>query len=155
MKIKNQNRLKDQSNVDGFLKKTHRPETKSKKYGAVEELAFLSTVGAEVGKMNHSRVFSRNMTNSFNAVLKTKTTEELQKPLPATGLPQPVAVVIDKVTLSHRTYQLVGITAPIRGEMTTIYAGMSPVQNHTAVGLAADSKEKVAAMIEPEQLLTR
>jgi hypothetical protein len=70
------------------------------------------------------------MTNSFYAVLKTKTTEDLQEPLPATGLPPPVPVVADKVTLSHRTYQLVGITALIRGEMTNIYAGMSPGQNH-------------------------
>jgi hypothetical protein len=85
----------------------------------------------------------------------------LQEPLLATGLPPPVPVVADKVTLSHQTYQLVGITALIRGEMTNISAGMSPGQNHmfrlgkVRLGYAADLKEKVAAIIEPEQLPTR
>jgi hypothetical protein len=112
-------------------------------------------VGADVGQLNHSRALSQNMTDSFYTVLKDRTSDLLQEPLIATGKPPPLAVVGDKVTLNHRTYQIIGITAPIKGEMTTLYAGMSPVQDHTAVGLAADIKAKIVAIVPAEHLSKR
>jgi hypothetical protein len=164
-----------QRNVEGQLHEEHRPETKEEKQAAKncaraayksikshqsqkeyeQELAFLSTVGADVGELNHSRAFSQSMTDSFHSVLKDQASEQLQTPLPATGLPPPVSIVADKVTLNHRTYQIVGVSTIIKGEMTTLYVGMSPVQDHTGAGLASDIKAKVSTIIPTEQLSSR
>jgi hypothetical protein len=92
------------------------------------------------------------MLNSFYTVLKGQTSEALQQPLAATALPPPTEIVGDKVKVHHRTYQIVGITTHINGEMTTRYAGMSPVHDHNGVGLATDIKLKVAAIVPDEQL---
>jgi hypothetical protein len=106
-------------------------------------MAYLSACGVDIGELNHSKEFLQRLTNSFQKILTNHTEAALAAPLPATVQPDPVAVTADKVTLNHRTYQIVGISTPIKGGMTTVYVGISPAQSHVATGLPDDLEVKI------------
>jgi hypothetical protein len=106
-------------------------------------MAYLSACGVDIEELKHSKEFLQRMANSFQKILNNQTEAVLATPLPATVQPDPVAVIADKVTLNHRTYQIAAISTPTKDGMTTVYVGISPAQSHVATGLSDDLEVKI------------
>lgn len=102
----------------------------------IESIANKAADGIDVGDINHSEAFAKKFTTALHTVIKDKLKEVISEPLPATGLPAPIAVVADKATFGRNTYLITGITAPLQGKMTTAVIDVGVVPDHTGAGLA-------------------
>ena len=82
-------------------------------------LPWFTLSNIDIGEINHSRTFITNFINCVYDVVCQRLTQFLDKELPCTGKPSPVAILVDKSTHKHDTKQstLIGIVALKKGNI--------------------------------------
>ena len=88
----------------------------------------------DVGEINHSREFVRKFVDSVHAVLVDRLKKFLQKPLPSTGKPSPIAILGDKGTIKRDVTQptLIRIASPSKNKLfRKFYMSHPEVLSHT------------------------
>ena len=73
----------------------------------------MSQVNIDIGQINHSEVFARNLLSPCYEELKQRLQHLLNKPLPCTGELRPLNITADKGTLKHDCNQVTMIRTPI------------------------------------------
>ena len=88
----------------------------------------------DVGEINHSRYFVRNFVDSVYSVLIDRLKVFLQKPLPCTGKPSPIAILGDKGTIKRDVTQptLIRVASPGKNKLfRKFYMSHPEVLSHT------------------------
>ena len=68
-------------------------------------LPWFTLSNIDIGEINHSRTFITNFINCVYDIVCQRLTQFLDKELPCTGKPSPVAILVDKSTHKHDTKQ--------------------------------------------------
>lgn len=68
-------------------------------------LPWFTLCNIDIGEVNHSKAFITHFINCVYDVLSQRLTQFLDKELPCTGKPSPVAILVDKSTHKHDTKQ--------------------------------------------------
>ena len=69
--------------------------------------------GTDVGNVNHSKFFVKNLDQSIYETMKDDLRNALQSLLPSTNQKRPLGMVMDKMTPSKRTGQVHAIVVPV------------------------------------------
>lgn len=108
-----------------------------------------------LGDINHGHDFCRNLTHSIFKCLHLRMEEYLTKPLPSTGRPTPIFILVDKYTPHRITGQIIAILAFYEGKMRDISFDYALVHSHTGEGLAEAIHKSLTGVFSNEHLRTR
>ena len=111
--------------------------------------------GANVGDLNHSKIFANEFRKNCAEVLHSQLRQKLDTPLPSTNQRPPVAISVDKMTQKKRLGQITAIgtlvpEAPPDEMVQTYFVGNPVVRNHTGVGLAESAIKELKKVMNKE-----
>jgi len=114
----------------------------------------LDECGADVGTLQHSRMFAAAFVHSLKIASAQMLKDMLLEPLPVlAGLLRPFAVNADKATFVRRTNQIVGLITFVNGEIKAIFLGAHVVNREDQ--LSDQLFEAVTEFTSAENLSTR
>ncbi len=105
--------------------------------------------GTDIGDINHSANFARDLTADIHDIIKNKIATNIKMPLDGTKQLRPVALIADKITPNKRTGHIIDLVVPTpenaitKHLLTTIMLGSEVVKAHDAVGLAKSMLEEL------------
>ena len=108
-----------------------------------KDLLLAHVNGMDIGDINHSADFGKNLTSDIHTIIKNRIKINLDFPLESTGRRRPVALIADKITPNKRTGHIMGLIVPFPENplssdfLAPLMLGSSVVKEHDAIGLAA------------------
>ena len=69
--------------------------------------------GCDVGDLNHSRFFAKQLDNAIHAEMKARMAVKVSAKLDATDQKRPAGLLIDKMTPNKRTGQMHAVVLPV------------------------------------------
>ena len=107
-----------------------------------EDVLTANLNGTDTGDINNGREFARELSKNIVEVMKEKLSENISKPLEATGKRRPLGLVADKITPNKRTGHITALILPVPENplsqpfLNPIMLELPPVVDHTADGLS-------------------
>ena len=112
-----------------------------------EEVLKAHLNGEDVGDLNHSRFFAKDLDKAIYKSMKKSLKFNVNLNLDSTKQKQPAGLVMDKMTPNKRTGQIHGVIIPVpenplsQNLLVPLMLEVPPVKQHDAEGLAKSAKE--------------
>lgn len=112
--------------------------------------------GCDIGDINHSTEFCKNLAQHTSKVIMDRVKEHLGTRLPQTGCLPPCKVAEDGATYRHNTRHITGITTVFPGDkplLQSVFCGAPKGIKSDGASTAKNMAKTVAPYIVPEQYL--
>ena len=103
--------------------------------------------GVDLGDINHSRKFAKELDQAIYETMKTDIKEKVERELDATNIKRPFGLIFDKMTPNKTTGQITGVIIPVpenplsESFLFPIMLALPTVKDHSAEGLAVSVKK--------------
>ena len=114
-----------------------------------KDLLLAQLNGTDIGDINHSADFARELTTDIFKIIKNKIIRNIEVPLDSTKQLRPVALIAVKITPTKRTGRIMGLVVATpenqftKHFITSIMLGSEVVKAHDATGLARSMLEQL------------
>ena len=119
-------------------------------------LAMQHSNGCDIGDINHSTDFVKNISKSFSSVITGRLQKHFGTRLTQTGCLPPCKVVEDGATYKHNTRHLIGLTSVFPGDkplIQSVFCGAPKGVNSDAISTAKNMATVISKYMVPEQYL--